>query len=296
MNSPHLPIALKLKKENNKTHNSEININLTLLEHEKYNLNSKTHEADFSLIQSDFNVDKILNLNQNPFLIFLSELFESEIPPNKEKLKFLFQKVLYGIRSYDLNWRMFPKPKINNILFRFLIRLFGININLKKLSHWAIPDFLFDLTATYIGLNATILLVLTDKTKDNSKQTSNDLILFRVENGTIKKLDYINNQELITKINQQSLESVRLVISEQLGFVSHVLMVDKHLIKKLLKIFLFDFHKISIFSLLKVIKLLKNPRYFQLYPEIPPYLLLKKKKSISFLKDILSIFIDKHDF
>jgi len=296
MNSTHLPIALKIKKINNKSYFPEMDIKLKLLESEKYNLNSKPLIPDFKLIQSDFNVDKIVNIDQNPFLLFLSELFEAEIPPNREKLKLLFQKVLYGIRSYDLNWRMFPRPKINNILLRFLIRLLGINLNLKKLSHWAIPDFLFDLGATYIGLNANFLLVLTDKNRNNSKQTSTKLILFRIENGSIKKLDYINNQEIITKIKQQSLESVRLILSEQFGFISNVLMVDKHLIKTILNAFLIDFHKISIFTLLKVIKLLKNPRYFQLYPEIPPYTLLKKKSGISFLKNLLSIVIDKHEF
>ena len=273
-----------------------MDIKLKLLESEKYNLNSKTHIPDFKLIQSNFKVEKIVNIDQNAFLLFLLELFEAEMPPNKEKLKLLFQKVLYGIRSYDLYWNMFPKPKVNNILLRFLIRLLGINLNLKKLSHWAIPDFLFDLGDTYIGLNANLLLVLTDNNKDNSKQTSTVLILFRIENGSIKKLDHINDQELITKINQQSLESVRLVISEQFGFISNVLMVDKHLVKTILNAFLIDFHKISIFSLLKVIKLFKNPRYFQLYPKIPPFTLLKKKRSIFLLKDLLSIVIDKHDF
>ncbi|NVM16071.1 MAG: hypothetical protein HWN80_00040 [Candidatus Lokiarchaeota archaeon] len=296
INSTHLPIALTLKKEKNKTHDSELDINLTLLESEKYKLNSKTHKADFSLIQLDFDVDKVVILNQNPVLLFLTELFETDIPPNKEKLKLLFQKILYGIRAYDLNWSMFPKPKINNILLRFLTRLFGLNINLKKLSHWAIPDFLFDLGATYIGLNAKILLVLTNKNEDNSKQTSTALILFRIENGSIKKLDYINNQELIAKTDQQSLESVRLVMSEQFGFISNVLMVDKHLIKTILNTFLINFHKLSLFSLLKVIKLLKNPRYFQLYPETPAYNLLKKKRSIMFLKELFSIIIDKHEF
>ena len=91
MNSTHLPIALKIKKENNKSYLPEMDIKIKLLESEKYNLNNKSHIPDFKLIQSDFNVDNIINLNQNPFLLFLSELFESEIPPNKEKLKLLFQ-------------------------------------------------------------------------------------------------------------------------------------------------------------------------------------------------------------
>jgi hypothetical protein len=191
---------------------------------------------------------------------------------------------------------MFPKPNINNFLLRFLIRLLGINLNLKKLSHWAIPDFLFDLGATYIGLNANFLLVLTDKSKNSSKHTSTELILFRIENGSITKLEYINNPELLIKIKLKPLESVRIVLSEKFGFISTVLLVDKHLIKTILNTFLINFHRISIFSLLKIIKLLKNPRYFQLYPEIPPYTLLKKKRSISFLKDLMSIVIDKHDF
>ena len=86
LNSTYLPIALKFKKENDKTHDPGLDINLKLLEAEKYKLNSKTHEADFSLIQSDFDVDKIVILNQNPFLLFLTELFETDIPPIKEKL------------------------------------------------------------------------------------------------------------------------------------------------------------------------------------------------------------------
>ncbi len=296
MNSTSLPIALKLKKDKNKTYNSDIEINLTLLESEKYNLDTETSKADFSLIQSDFKVENILSFNQNPFLLFFSELFETEIPPSREKFRLLLQKVLFGIRSYDVNWSMFPKLKINNFLLRFLIRLFGININLKKLSHWAIPDFLLDLSTSFIGLNANCLLVLTDINKNNSKQTPTELLFFNFENGAIKKLEYINDQDIITEINQKSLESVRLIISEQHGFISHVLMVDKHLIKKILELFITDSHKISVFSLLKIFKLLKNPKYFLLNPEIPPYTVLKKKRSISFLKDLLSIAIDKHEF
>ena len=216
------------------------------------------------------------------------------MPPNKEKLKILFQKLLYGIRSYDSNWSMYPKPRLNNFLLRFLIRLLGVNFNLKKLSHWAIPDFIFDLSDTYLGLIADLLLILTDKT--NLKQASTEIFLVRIENSTIKQFDYINKTELNNKVSQQSLESVKVELSKQFGFISHVLMMDKNLIKTILNVFLIDFHKISIISFLKVIKQLKNPRYFQVYPEIPPFISLKKRSSISILKDLLSIFIDKHDF
>ena len=293
MNSTRLPIALKIRKDNNK-HLPEMYIKLKLLDGEKYNLNRKTHIPDFKLIQSDFNVDKIVNIEQNPFLLFLSELFETEMPPNREKLKLLFQKALYGIRSYDLNWRMFPRPKINNTLLRFLIRLLGINLNLKKLSHWAIPDFLFDLCATYIGLNANLLIILTEQR--NKTPNSNNLMIVRIENGAINKLEHITDKNFLSKVNQESLESIRLSVSEKFGFITTIFRIDKFLIKAVSRAFLINFHKTSLFSILKVVKLLKKPQYFQVFPEIPPYALIKNRRSFSLLKDVLSIAIDKHEF
>jgi hypothetical protein len=292
LNSAHLPFGIKIRSENKNFVNSEVEVNFFLLDAEKYKLNDKVLTFNRQKIQTDFNVDRIFNLNINPILMFLLELFETEIPVTAEKLKILLQKVLYGIRSYDINWNLYPKPKINNFLLRFLIRLLGMNLNLKKISHWAIPEFLFDLSATYLGLNASILLILTDKNKDIS--TKNFLI--RVENGSIIEFKYVNKQELITKIGVQSLESVRLTVSDYYSEFSHVLMVDIHLFKSILNDLLFNFHKISIFSLLKIIKKLKNPQLFLMYPEIPPYILLKKKSSFSFLREVLSIVIDKHEF
>ena len=189
---------------------------------------------------------------------------------------------------------MVPKPIISNILVRFLIRLFGINLNLKKLSHWAIPDFIFGLIDTYIGLNANILIILTEQR--NETPNLNNLILVRIENGSINKLEYINDKNFLSKVDQESLESIRLSVSEKFGFITTIFKVDKFLIKAVLSAFLINFHKTSLFSILKVVKLLKKPQYFQIYPEIPPYTLIKNKRSFSLLKDVLSIVIDKHEF
>jgi hypothetical protein len=296
INSSQLPIALKLKKQKNTSQKPNLNIKLAPLEVEKYNFNSKTQTADFRRMQLDFEVDRIIILNQNLFLQFLTEVFEEDIPPTKENLRLMFQKVLFGIRSYNLNWKTFPKLKMNNILLRFLTRLIGINFNINKLSHWAIPDFIFGLSATYLGLNANTLVILTNRTKNNLKKISTKVFHVKIENGSIKRLDYITTPEIISKISKHSLESIRLEMFEELGFISNILMVDIEFIKALLKSFLIEFHKISLFSLLKIIKLLKNPKYFQMYPEIPPYNLLKKRRTISFLKDLLAIVIDKHEF
>jgi len=289
-----LPILLKIKKENTKSLHSEIELNLNLLESEKYNFNEQNLLPNLKSLQADFKTDKLLSIDQTSLLIFLSELFEMEVPPSKEKVKLIFQKLLYGIRSYDLYWNMVPKPKVSNILVRFLIRLFGINLNLKKLSHWAIPDFIFGLIDTYIGLNANILIILTEQR--NKTPNSKNLMLVRIENGSINKLEYINDKNFLSNVDQESLESIRLSVSEKFGFITTIFKVDKLLIKTILSTFLINFHNTSLFSILKVVKLLKNPNYFQVYPEIPPYILLKNRRSFSLLKDVLSIAIDKHEF
>jgi hypothetical protein len=294
INSNNLPILLKIKKENTKSLHPEIELNLNLLESEKYNFNERNLLPDLKGLQADFKTDKVLSIDQSSLLIFLSELFEMEVPPSKEKVRLIFQKLLYGIRSYDLYWNMVPKPIISNTLVRFLIRLFGINLNLKKLSHWAIPDFIFGLFDTYIGLNANILIILTEQIKKTPN--SNNLMLVRIENGAINKLEYISDKNFLSKVNRESLESIRLSVSEKFGFITTVFKVDKFLIKTFLSTFLINFHKASLFSILRVVKLLKTPQYFQVYPEIPPYTLIKNRRSFSLLKDVLSIVIDKHDF
>ncbi|GAJ17247.1 unnamed protein product, partial [marine sediment metagenome] len=43
---------------------------------------------------------------------------------------------------------------------------------------WAIPDFIFGLIDTYIGLNANILIILTEQS--NETPNSNDLMLVKI--------------------------------------------------------------------------------------------------------------------
>jgi len=294
MNSNNLPIFLKLKKENTNSLHPEIELNLNLLESGKYNFNEQNLLPDLRAAQTYFKSEKVLSIVQSSLLSFLLELFEMEVPPSKEKVKLIFQKLLYGIRSYDLYWNMVPKPRMSNTLVRFLIRLFGINLNLKKLSHWAVPEFIFGLIDTYIGLNANILVILTEQRNDTLN--SNNFILVRIENGAINKLEYIKDKNFLSKVDQESLESIRLSVSEKFGFITTIFKVDKVLIKAVLSAFLINFHKTSLFSILKALKLLKNTNYFQVYPEIPPYTLIKNRRSFSLLKDVLSIVIDKHEF
>ena len=295
--SNQLSIGINLKKIESKTINSDIEVKILPIEREDYDLNSSGLLTDIKIAQQTFMVNSVFNINLNGILKYLSELFENEIPFDKEILRLLFQKFLYGIRSYDLHWSMYPKPKAFNTLIRFLIRLLGIDLNLKKLSHWAIPDYIFGLFDTFVGLNAKILLIITSNKKNSDINNQTPItILLEIEKGSLTKVKNITEKELLSRIDQKSLDSIRFAYSEKFGFISNILILDKNLIKAILNTFIFKFNKISLFSILKVLKMLKKPQIFQIYPEIPPYSLLKRKNSVFFLKDLLKIVIDKHNF
>jgi hypothetical protein len=297
MTSNQLSFGIILKKYESKTINSDIEINLLPIEKEEYGLNSDGLLADIYSTRQTHSVNSVINIKLNGILEFLSELFENEIPFDKEIFRLFFQKFLFMIRGYDLHWRMYPKPKSFSTLTRFLIKLLGIDLNLKKLSHWAIPDYIFGLFDTFVGLNAKVLLLITSGTKNNVINNPAPVtLLIEIENGTLTNLKNIAEKEPLSWIDQESLDSIRFAYSERYGFISNILILNKNLIKTILNTFIFKFHKISMFSILKVLKMLKKPQIFQIYPEIPPYSLLKRKNSFFFMKDLLKILIDKHNF
>ncbi|TES95439.1 MAG: hypothetical protein E3J90_09720 [Promethearchaeota archaeon] len=297
MTSNQLSFGINLKKIESYKMNSDIEVKLHPIEREDYDLNSYGLLTDIKIAQQTFMVDNVFNINFSVILEFLSELFENEIPFDKEILRLFFQKFLYGIRSFDLHWSMYPKPKTFSPLIRFLIRLLGIDLNLQKLSHWAIPDYIFGLFDTFVGLNAKILLILTSNKKDKDFNNQTPItVLLEIENGTLTKVKNVTEKELLSGIDHESLDSIRFAYSERFGFITNIIIVNKNLIKTILNTFIFKFHKISWFSILKVLKMMKKPQNFQIYPEIPPYSLLKKKNSFFFMKDLLKIAIDKHNF
>ena len=295
--SNQLSFGINLKKIENNKINSDIEVKLLPIEREDYDLNSYGLLTDIKVAQQTFMVDNTFNINFSVILEFLSELIENEIPFKKEILRLFFQKFLYGIRSFDLHWSMYPKPKTFSPLIRFLIRLLGIDLNLQKLSHWAIPDYIFGLFDTFVGLNAKILLFITSDKKNNNDNNQTPItLLLEIENGTLTKMKNVIEKELLSGIDHESLDSIRFAYSERFGFITNIVILNKNLIKAILNTFIFKFHKISWFSILKVLKMMKKPQNFQIYPEIPPYSLLKKKNSFFFMKDLLKIAIDKHNF
>ena len=119
--------------------------------------------------------------------------------------------------------------------------------------------------------------------------------ILEFEESTLAKISAINKEELFSN-NFDSVYSIKEKITKKYGPLSAVIIVDKFLLKNILKNFIFEHSKFSFFPRFKTLKLLRNERYFTIFPEFPFYKLIKKKKSISLLKLLLPILIDKHEF
>ena len=236
----------------------------------------------------------------------LTEISDQSANIKKENALLIVQKLLFGYRSFEKHWFLKPKPVIYDNLLRFLTRLFGFNVNLRKLSHWAIPELISTLLDSWFGLNSKILVFLTDiqqsknldlKNFNYLEEVSENILLFEIENKTLVQINSINKKELFNIDGEiESLESIRGNLSEKFGFLSNIIIIDRRLIQDLIKHLIFEQSKYSPLSKIKTLKMLKKRKFFYLFPELPPYKLLKKKSTISLIKLILPILIDKHEF
>ncbi|MFX0105537.1 MAG: hypothetical protein ACFE75_08605, partial [Candidatus Hodarchaeota archaeon] len=173
------------------------------------------------------------------------------------------------------------------------------------LSHWAIPDLIFDYIDFYLGLNSKILFVITDLKRSRKgkiplgnllKDTCEHTFLLEFEESILKEIRVFNTEKLFPDTYINSFVSIRKIISEKYGFLSTIFVLDKLLLQKIVENLIFKRSKSLFFSKLKILKMLKNKKYLTIYPELPPYKLLKIKGRIAFLKLILPILIDKHEF
>ncbi|MFX1497537.1 MAG: hypothetical protein ACFFBH_08425 [Promethearchaeota archaeon] len=275
----------------NKTNNSEISIDLKTINELNLELTDHLSKDRLQIIQKKCNSESIFSFRQEQLLELFLELVDLQFPIKKEYFKLMLQKIIFGIRSFEIHWNLLPRPKIYNTLIRFLLRLIGLNINFKKFSHWAIPDFLFNIFDTYFGLNSNVLIILTD---DNKIFTKNFLML-EIYNSSLIKTRLIDNSEF-SKNKIESLEPIKYHILEKYGCFPIIIKVDKALIQKIMRCFFFKYYKIKPLSLLSIVKMIKKDEFFQITPKLPPYQLLKRKGPFSLLKLLLSIVIDKHEF
>jgi len=72
--------------------------------------------------------------------------------------------------------------------------------------------------------------------------------------------------------------------------------IDKSLLNSIIGSFGIKLSKYRPFSKSKAFKMLKKEHNFNIYPELPPFKLIKQSGMISLLKIILPIIIDRHEF
>ncbi len=288
-----------------KSGKSELRLNFFTPTELGINADDSDIKNTLNLLQDKLHTEKSYYLKQNDILNFLSNLFELLIPLKKENLKFLFQKTLFGYRSFENHWDMVPRPTIYNTLVRFLIRLLGFNLNFKKISHWAIPEAISTTFDFFFGLNSKILLIVTDQDRIKKIKASKDYVikntclhtfLLEFEDSTLERITNIDKDSLFLNINSNSLSSIRKASIEMFGAPSAIIILDKILIQEIVKNFGFNHSKFSLIPKFKTLKLLKNEKYFAIFPEFPFYSLIKKKRPLSLLKLFLPIMIDKFEF
>ncbi|MFX1363567.1 MAG: hypothetical protein ACFFCE_11155 [Promethearchaeota archaeon] len=297
-------IVIHLQHTNLKSGKSELEVEFFTPNELDFNTIDLDVIDSLSIIKNKLDTEKVYYLNQNDIISFLSNFFELFIPLKKESLKLLIQKFLFGYRSFEKHWNMVPHPRIYNTLIRFLIRILGFNINFRKLSHWAIPEVIFNYLDFYFGLNSRILFIITDvkgaknlkiSRQSISKNACKKMILAEIEASTLTSLEAIGIGEIFSN-NSLSLNSISSEIAQKFGKLSAIIIIDKILLENILKNYIFNHSKFSFFPRFKTLSLLKNERYFMMYPEFPFFKLIKKKRSMSLMTILLPILIDKHEF
>ena len=269
------------------------------------NIDGLNENQILELVRDRLQTDNAYFIRQKDIISLLTELINLPVNIREENLLLIAQKILFGFRSFEKHWFLRPKPIIYNNLLRFLLRIFGFNINLRKLSHWAIPDLISSLFESSFGLNSKILVILSDTEKYKKLNLINFnylekvidyTLLFEIENRTLIKIHSIPKEDLFTNGEIKSLESIRNELSEQFGFLSSIIIIDKLLLQNLIKLFIFDHSKYAPIAKIRTLKMLKKQKFFYIFPELPLYKLIQKKGTISLLKLVLPILIDKHEF
>jgi len=298
-------IILKIQKQVNQLGASKIIFKIYSSEDLNLKFDGQNIEDIVAIVRAKLFSDSTYYLHINQIITLLSDLFEIDIPPEKDKVVLFLQKALYGYRSFENHWNMYPRPKVYNNGVRLLLRLLGINLNLRKISHWAIPELISNTFVSYFGLNNKILVILTDINRNleyNPKKTDylnfafSNALLIETENMSVINIKSLDKSEIITEEEYNTLESIRTKLSSEYGYITAVLNIDKSLIKKNVDNFIFKLSKFNPISKLKAFKALKKSYLFNMYPELPPFRLIKDKGMLSLFKTLLPIFIDKHEF
>jgi len=301
---PNLNLLFQIQKSISRTYIPKININIKQVKDFFSEGNLQYQLEKFNKLKTELNVDNIIYFQMNRILSLLSNFLDLKIPLTKENFKLITQKLIYGYRNFESNWMMYPIPKAYNTVIRFLLRLFGINLNLKKISHWTIPEIFYNSFISYIGLNAQVLIIITDILKNRRfklkngnylKKACKTVILLIFKNGILIKIKQIP-KSIIDESDENDLSSIRLKVSEELGYISAIFNIDESFLKKLISNFIFELNKFNPLKKIKAYRGIKKDYNFKMDPPLPPYKLIKEKGVLFLFKNILPVLIDKHEF
>lgn len=173
-------------------------------------------------IHDKYNTDHNIKLNYLLDLDWISELLndiiESEIPFNENRIKFIFQKLLFGIKSIELTWDVYPKPLVYNDAIRFFLRILGFHINPRKISYWSLPDLVSFFFKNNFGSNYKMLVLIKDEMNTNSGGSSSDR---NEESGKIEKI-----KGFIINISDSKLYKINTIDMEEIKQIQDLLILD----------------------------------------------------------------------
>ncbi len=241
-------------------------------------------------LREDYKLESVISLDLDAAISFLSEIFELKVPIIADQLKLLLQKFLFGLRSIEIYWKMYPRPKIYNVLIRYILRLIGFNVNLRKLSHWNLPEFIINLFNSNFGLNSKILILLTN----NSHNRIQNALQLQFLNGSLVKISAVDKTNVFD--NNFDLKEIYSQLVESMEYLDFIFKIDIDLIKEFIEKYIFKIYAVTPLKQYKVLKMAKKSKYLEMYPSIPAYELFKSKSLFSLLKLLLPIIIDKHEF
>ncbi len=267
-------------------------------ENSDYNFSDLNPKSFLKQFSKQCNTNYSYFINFDDFLSYIADLFESDFPFDQDRLSLLIQKILYAYKSYDIKWFSYPTPISYNFFVRFFSRLVGFNINLKKISYWAIPGFFTSAQNSIMGLYNKILVIFTDKTliqKDDEESqdflTESYISAYLIEflNGKIIFIQKLDKENVLKEDQFNTLQEIRERLSEKFGYLSYVISIDKTLISLIINNFILNLNRFNPFAKLMTLRKLKNRRYLNFYPQSSVPQKVKVRK-------LLPILIDKHEF
>jgi hypothetical protein len=184
---------------------------------------------------------------------------------------------------------IYPLKKLTSYLF---YKVIGLDLNFKKISHWNISEFLINLLISNFGLNSQIIVNLTNDQKNRNLSPTSKSLHLLFNNGSLAKLSAIDIQQA----DLINIDTIRTKFIDTGTYTPFFIFIDESLIKLFVDLFIIKFPKIGILKIMRLFKELQDPLKFRVYPPVPALDVLSKKSKYSLLKQVLAVFIDKHEF